>query len=268
MADNYFTNREKGEDLENLEELEKLYSDWFDDDPEGAEDDYTEPFAKRGLLFKVAAVVVLVTFLAFSFLDLSYLFSGKLGFLNQNMELSEDEIVLLCKPAVVSVEAGTRRGTGFNISPEGTIITNEHVVSGAAKIVVSFGDGRVFHTDAYNVVPNVDIAILNIQGNVKDLPFIELNKVDQVRKGDIVTIIGNPLGFSKISQRGTVGKFYKLADSQAKVFDINIAINPGNSGSPVINSNGQAVGVVFASMSEGEGNKEPTALAIPVYLLP
>ena len=242
------------------EDLESEAED-FEDEAKGS--------GKWGCLIKLVALLVLMTFIAFSFLDVSYIFSGKLSFLNQNQDLKEDELVKLCKPAVVSIEAGTSRGTGFNISPEGTIVTNQHIVAGASQITIRFGDGRVFYTDRYQVIPGVDIALLKLQGNNQDLPFIAVNKEDQVQGGDKVTIIGNPLGFQKISQRGSVGQFHKLADSQALVFDIKISVNPGNSGSPVLNGKAQAVGIVFASATgDKDGKQESRALAIPVQVLP
>lgn len=245
-------------------------------DEETSEEEFDDEIERKPNYFKkVVALLILLAFIAMSVPNLPYLFSSKLNFLEQNTALKEDEIVQLCKPAVVSIEATVinqlftsevKRGTGFNISPTGTIITNEHIVANASTITIRFGDGTVYYSKEYEVIPDVDIAIIQIEG--KDLPTIELNLRNRVQSGETVTIIGNPLGFEKISQRGEVGSFYGIKDSVIPVFDINIPINPGNSGSPVIDNQAKAVGIVFASSNvEVNGGLELRALAIPVHVL-
>ncbi len=244
-------------------------------DEELLEDEY-EDKRRPGCLIKVMAVLLLVVFTAFSMPRLSYLFTDKLNFLDQNKVLQQDQIVQKCKPAVVSIEALTtdaplnevvHSGTGFNITPTGTIVTNLHVVANARTITITFGDGTKYYVNQYETIPGIDIAIIKIKG--KDLPAIALDMQNQVKSGDIVTIIGNPLGFEKIAQRGEVGGFIKIAESQSQVFDIKLQVNPGSSGSPVINDQAQVVGIVFASTTENaNGQAEPRCLAIPVQALP
>jgi S1-C subfamily serine protease len=207
---------------------------------------------------------------------LEYLFTDKLNFLDQNKVLQEDQIVQTSNPAVVSIEAvstddplniAVHSGTGFNISPTGTIVTNQHVVNNASTITITFGDGTKYYVNQYQTVPGIDIAIIKIKGN--DLPTIALDMQDPVKSGDIVTVIGNPLGFEKIAERGEVGGYLKIADSPSQVFDIKLQVNPGSSGSPVINDQAQVVGIVFASTTaDTNGQSEPRALAIPVQELP
>lgn len=230
---------------------------------------------RPGCLIKTLAILTLLAFIVFVIPNFTALFSDKLNFLEQNKVLMADEIVQRCKPAVVSIEAtaidgpfntAAHQGTGFNISPTGVIITNQHVIANARSVAVTFGDGKKYYSDQYTLVPGVDIAVIKIAGN--NLPALPLDLKDHVQNGDTVTIIGNPLGFEQISQRGVVGELYKTKDTQSPVFDIKIPINPGNSGSPVINDQAQVAGIVFASISlDTNGKPETRALAIPVQAL-
>ncbi len=237
----------------------------------------TEIKKKPGCLVRIVALLILLAFIAYSVPNFSYFFADKMSFLDQNKDLMEDEIVQKCKPAVVSLEARdigeplnttVRHGTGFNISPTGMVVTNQHIVANAGSITITFGDGTKYYSDHYEVISGgLDIAIIRLAG--KNLPTIALDRKSRVQSGDTVTIIGNPLGFEKVSQRGEVGEYHRLEGSQSLVYDIKLPVNPGSSGSPVINNQAQVVGIVFASTTlEVNGKKEPRALAFPVQGLP
>ncbi|MGD0153030.1 MAG: trypsin-like peptidase domain-containing protein [Thermacetogeniaceae bacterium] len=236
-----------------------------------------EVVTKRGpgCLIKTLAILTLLAFIVFIIPNFTALFSAKLPFLEQNRALMADQIVQRCKPAVVSIEAtaidgpfntAVHQGTGFNISPTGVIITNQHVIANARSVSVTFDDGKKYYSDQFTLVPGADLAVIKLAGN--NLPVLPLDLKDHVQNGDTVTIIGNPLGFEQISQRGVVGEFYQMKDTQSPVFEIKIPINPGNSGSPVINDQAQVAGIVFASISLTiNGKPETRALAIPVQAL-
>lgn len=253
----------------------RMNDDEFLDEEEQSEYK-TKNKRKYGCLLKIVALLILLAFLAISVPNFPLLLSDKLKFIDQNILLRDDEIVQKCKPAVVSIEAivknetsaaGVYQGTGFNISPTGKIITNQHIVDTADSITVRFADGREFSSKQYEIIPNMDIAIIHLQTN--DLPTVSLNTTDPIREGDLVTIIGNPLGYMSIAQRGQAGQFHKTEADRLLVFDINITVNPGNSGSPVINSQMQVVGVIFAGTNmKINGKLESRALAIPVQSIP
>lgn len=252
-----------------FEEKDSVEEDFVDEDPE-------EPRRPRRLT-KILAVLVILAFLGISLPNIPYLLSDKLGFLDESQSLLNDDLVKRCRPAVVSVEAQlkadtmqastVKQGTGFNISPTGRIITNQHVVDGADAIAITFADGSTYYSSSFKIIPGTDIAIVTIAG--KGLPVLKLNRADPIQEGQTVTVIGNPLGYDKIAQRGQVGKYHQLQDRTVPVFDVAIQINPGNSGSPVINEKGEVIGVLFASATTvGESTSQKIALAIPLDALP
>lgn len=253
------------------------YQTNFLNDPETQSGSESEETSKTfGCLRKVIAVFVLIVFTIFSLPDFPYLLTNPLKFMAQNHELTEDEIVKRCRPAVVSVESTVKNGaasaeihlgTGFNLLPSGLIVTNRHVIENSSRILIRFYDGREYSAEHYEMIPDLDLALIRLEA--ADLPVIELNREEMIRSGDTVTIIGNPLGFEWIAQRGQVGQYYQNSENQSPVFDIDIAINPGNSGSPVINSQSQVVGILFASgIIEIQGKSESRAMAIPAQSFP
>ncbi len=249
---------------------------WEDEDGEEQAEYEEEGRKKSGCLLKIIALVIILAFVAISVPNFPHLFSEQLKFIDQNILLRNDELVQKCKPAVVSIEvvakdgsaaAGVYQGTGFNISPTGKIITNRHLVVNADKITVRFADGKEYYPEQSQLIPNLDLAVIELAAN--DLPTVALNLNDQVKAGDPLTVIGNPLGYKYIAQRGQAGGFHKIGEDRSVVFDLNITINPGNSGSPVINKQMQVVGVIFASSNLNiNGKSESRALAIPVQSIP
>ena len=175
------------------------------------------------------------------------------SFLQKSAQLSQQEEIQQYKEAVVTIQDQYSKGTGFNISENGLIITNHHVVDEMNPITVTFPNGTIFHATPLVSDPDLDLAVLQVEG--KDLPFLSLSKPDQWDVHDHIYVIGNPLFHTQIANEGEV-----LDDSQSSgVIRISAPIYKGNSGSPVIKQNGEVIGVVFAKSTE-----EPIGYAIPI----
>ncbi|HPF43969.1 MAG TPA: serine protease [Syntrophomonadaceae bacterium] len=229
------------------------------------ENEYQPQRWKRKLL-SLTALVILIAFIIWSFPQLGVIFSD-LSFLAQNKQLKEEDIVKQSIPAIVSVEAKgeegkNKNGTGFNITETGLIVTNYHVVQNADSIKVIFPDGKSFYSNDVKQISNADIVLISL--NSQDLPCLPL-ELQKISDDELLfTIIGNPLGYKQIAVRGNIGSYYKYNDYI--IFEIQAPVKKGSSGSPVINSQGRAVGIVFAHRdTANEEEIEYSALAIPLY---
>jgi S1-C subfamily serine protease len=226
---------------------------------------------KIGLVGKTIIILLLLAFISFSFPNISFLLSNQFDFLKQNQLLKNDEIVLNSKEAVVSIEAAAyngvskqvKKGTGFNLLEDGLIMTNNHVVADCEQVKISFNNGKTFISQNIRAIDNLDIALIDFNSN--NMPTLEIENVRPAESGEEVTIIGNPLGFQRISTRGKVGQYYQMDKNGFTYFDINADIEAGSSGSPVINEDGAVIGIIFAiSQITSKENIEKHALAIPL----
>lgn len=222
--------------------------------------------------FKMLSLVLIISFLALSFPWLNHFLNDSFDLIQQNQELYSKDIVVKAKPAIVSIQAVDSstskhsRGTGFIISPQGIIITNAHIVEDTKSVRIKFDNDEVIFTNSIELVPDNDLAIIRVDKD--DLPYLQIEKDEMVAANDMVTIIGNPLWFDKIAQQGKVGSFTQINENSDPIFYIDIPINPGNSGSPVLNESGKVVGVIFASIILTDNDNEiKQALAIPIQSL-
>jgi serine protease Do len=163
-------------------------------------------------------------------------------------------------------------GSGFIVSQDGYILTNNHVVAGADKVKVTLFDNRVFTARVVGRDPNTDIAVIKIDAN--HLTPLPLGNSDQARVGDWVLAIGNPLNFTFTVTAGIVSakgrQLRGLLDPNDRYqlqdyIQTDAAINPGNSGGPLVNLQGEAIGINAAIASQ-TGYYEGYGFAVPINL--
>lgn len=186
-----------------------------------------------------------------------------LDFLATSQELSNSEEIQQYKESIVVVRAGNSKGTGFYISEDGYIMTNEHVVSNDPQPVVSFDDGESFRAEVVEKNEAIDIAILKIDSGDYDPPVLEFDV--NWNDGLPVYVIGNPLFFNYIANEGHLIGTTTTQSREEAVIMLDAPIYQGSSGSPVINHDGNVVGVVYATTRvDHEGSRMKVGLAIPV----
>jgi serine protease Do len=152
-------------------------------------------------------------------------------------------------------------GSGFIVDPDGYILTNHHVVATPARIRVRLADKREFTAVLVGSDPNTDLALLKISAP-KPLPVVPLGDSDRLRVGDWVFAIGNPYRLEHSVTAGVVSsKGRKIYDASFDSYiQTDAAINPGNSGGPLVNTNGEAVGINSAVSTQGQG----IGFAVPI----
>lgn len=169
-------------------------------------------------------------------------------------------------PAVVRVETGPKvpngrerggLGSGIVISPDGLVLTNSHVVGTSKEIRLRDVEGHVGEAQVLGVDPDTDLALLRANG-VRHLPYAALGNSKTLRRGQLVIAIGNPLGFESTVTAGVVSALGRSIRSVSgrtieDVIQTDAALNPGNSGGPLVSSNAEVIGINTAIINGAQG---------------
>jgi len=145
-------------------------------------------------------------------------------------------------------------GSGFVVSPEGLIVTNNHVIEGADEIEIEFFSGKTLPAKVIGKDDKTDIAVLKVESE-EPLPFVKFGDSDQSRVGDWVLALGNPLGQGFSASTGIVSARNRaLSGTYDDFIQTDAAINRGNSGGPLFNMDGEVIGVNTAILSPNGGS--------------
>jgi S1-C subfamily serine protease len=166
-------------------------------------------------------------------------------------------------------QQGQATGSGFVISPDGTILTNAHVIDGAVKITVQFGDNKVVDAKVIGRDQNTDLALLKVPTDGLTLTPLPLGDSKNIQVGDPTIAIGNPFGLDRTLTTGVVSALQRQIKapngfSIDNVIQTDAPINPGNSGGPLLDAYGRVIGINSQIETGGGNGSVGIGFAVPI----
>lgn len=185
-------------------------------------------------------------------------------FIKTSATLMQDDTVQGYGDAVVVIEGDANKGTGFAITEDGYILTNHHVIEDQLSITVAFQEEGLFNGEVVETYPDIDLALLKVES--EDLPHLGLAKETPELPLEDVLFIGNPLRLNGIANQGDIIGTTLLSEWSEEVYMLQAPVYRGNSGSPVMNEDGEVVAVIFATQKNETHGKIGLAVPIELYI--
>jgi serine protease Do len=253
----------RNDQIENEEDFEPDEDFWLEDeDEEDTEDEQPRPrtWIRKLIVWLIVAALGLNVL---AFWPQVYSWEA-IRFLIVSNTLSKDETLALYKDSIVTVSSGKSKGTGFQLEG-GYIVTNHHVAGIGGSLLVKSGlEETGVRAELAASDPSIDIAILKRETTTADFP--SLKAAEEWTIGESVYVIGNPLFFTRIVNKGSIVGSTQLDGWDRPVLLIDAPVFGGNSGSPVINEEGDVVAVVFATQElRRDGKSKKYGLAVPMH---